>query len=364
MDNTFNRDSTNIVKGMAILLIVVHHVFWNSFFAQDSIPQVFIFPVVTRLITRWGFCFIHVFSAITGYGFAISIRKKHPFSVFLRREVSLLSVFLPIYLLSTLVFIVFCGGFNQFYKVYYQDTILGTVINILLDSLGLSDMFGMSILNPTWWYFSAAHFICFSLFVLSLLCSIRLKRSGYLIIWLTLLVYLFFFPCLYGCMMLSALSGFVICYYNIFGIISKLYCKFIKNYIVGYLIETVLLFIGFILWFQLIHIFDPHFVSAIMLPLPIMLLAKDFINKLVGINKFFIFLGKKSAYIFMIHTLVYSVYPFAKEFVFSAKYAFVTYLLVVAISVFGGIIIDRIEEIIGYKKYIKSIKEKCDAILL
>lgn len=77
MKRTFTKENTNIVKGIAILLIVCHNVFWNYFFS-DGGKRVFLFSGLTLSLTRWGFCCNHIFSTITGYGIAASARKKNP----------------------------------------------------------------------------------------------------------------------------------------------------------------------------------------------------------------------------------------------------------------------------------------------
>lgn len=35
MERTFSKEDTNIVKGIAILIIACHHIFWNELFVVD-----------------------------------------------------------------------------------------------------------------------------------------------------------------------------------------------------------------------------------------------------------------------------------------------------------------------------------------
>lgn len=165
-------------------------------------------------------------------------------------------------------------------------------------------------------------------------------------------------PILYGDMVFSALSGFLISQDDIVGRLSFFGNKLAKSKTIGHITEILFLCIWVIGWYGLVQIIDAHLVSAVMLPLPFMLLATDCLQYVPGINNGLAFVGKYSAYIFMIHTLIYSVYPFARDFVFSFEYAVITYFLVVGISLMIGIIIDKVEYIIGYKKIIELAKEK------
>lgn len=109
MKHTFTKENTNIVKGIAILLIVCHHVFWDYFFS-DGRAQKFFISDLTKFFTRWGFCCNHVFSAITGYGIAALERNNRPTKLFLHREISLLSAFVPIYIAASIVYTMSGGG--------------------------------------------------------------------------------------------------------------------------------------------------------------------------------------------------------------------------------------------------------------
>lgn len=204
-----------------------------------------------------------------------------------------------------------------------------------------------------------AHVIIIVMTFLCVFFSKKFQKNGYAFVWVFLFALMVAKPILYGSMVLSALSGFLIFRYDIVGRLSLLFTnKHTPNKVLGRIAEILSLCIWAIGWYGLVQRFDAHLVSAVMLPLPFMLLAKDFLQYIPGINSGIAFVGKYSTYIFMIHTLIYNVYPFARNFVFSFEYAVITYFLVVGMSLIIGIIIDKVECIIGYKKIIELAKEK------
>lgn len=358
MNHTFNKDHTNIVKGLAIMIIVCHHVFWNALIIKGDGSTKILFSDLTIFVTRWGFCCNHVFAAITGFGIAASIKSKKPLRVLYRREISVISLAIPVYIVASIVFILFCGGFDTFFNIYHGSS-SKSILNIFLDMIGLSDAFQLRLLNPIWWYFSAVHVFTIALIMICVYFENRQSRHGFLFMAIIWFITMIINPILYGCMMLAALSGFLINYYNLIDKITYLFHVSLKNRFIGYITEFLFIFSLFYFWYFFVKKEeDPHLVSAILLPLPFFLLAKEFVYRIPIVSKGLMFIGKYSAYIFMIHGLIYSVYPFSRRFVYSFEYGIVTYIIVLMISLGVGIVMEKILRIIGYKKMINTLKEK------
>lgn len=349
--NSFTKKDTNKLKGIAILVIVCHHVFWNSFFV-DGTTQIFIFPILTAFITRWGFCFNHVFAALTGFGMAFSLsNKQSSLKYILEREVQIIGLVIPVYIIASVSFILLDG----FIRLYSQNHI-PVSLSILLDMGGYSDIFRLVKFNPTWWYFGATHVITIAVCLIDWLSkkSYRFLQHVYLLAVVILSVLMFVRPILYGCMILSALVGACIYKYNVIEKIDSFVStvnlrKYIKSIVI-----FVFSFALLLIWSIGVRYKDPHFISAIFLPLSCFLLVKEFLKIECSI---FELIGKNSSYIFMIHTFIYSVFCFSSQWVYSFRYAFATYLSVIIFSVLIGCVIDKIEVATNYK-YVLSIIRK------
>lgn len=324
-----------------------------------GINQLFLFPELSKFFTRWGFVCNHVFAGITGYGLASKLSQKESISdvwrVYYEREVSLISTAVPLYIIASIVFIVTCGGVSKYLGIYKNHSI---VANIILDMFGCADIFKLNMMNPTWWYFGVSYFFVTALCTLILgLRYIKIdKKLAYIVAYCALVAMLFIKPFLYGNVTLSCLTGVLIYKFDIVTRISKTF-ENRKNVVVGRTVEMVCILIAFLLWYFLARHLDTHFVSAIILPPVFMLVVTDYIQHIPVAKNVLAFIGKYSAYVFMIHTFIYNIFTYSSDFVYSFKYAIVTYLLVLGISLCTGIFIDCVEVKLGYKCIIEKLKE-------
>lgn len=163
----FTFDDTNICKGIAVLMMMFHHLF-NDYeeYAGCSVDYLpFTGDQITTIALMCKVC-VAVFVFITGFGLAASYAKQFghdressarelaAFSV--RRWWKLMTNFWPIY-----VFALLCGPLGRSAFSVYAGGARVFAVDAVVDFLGLSEAFGTPTLNPTWWYMSLAVLLIF-----------------------------------------------------------------------------------------------------------------------------------------------------------------------------------------------------------
>lgn len=165
MRRTFTKQDSQSVKGIAILLMLVHHLFYSAKSSHGLL--VVYWPLYEgQMIAFARFCKICVpaFVFVTAYGMARKYQTAGPGKrvqsrLTIYRYASLMVSFLFVYVLALL----FCqiGGIRTWTEVY--GTGLKSGCYALADMLGLTYFTGTPTLNPTWWYMSVAVMLIFAL---------------------------------------------------------------------------------------------------------------------------------------------------------------------------------------------------------
>lgn len=151
----FDKTSTNVCKGIAIILMYVHH----SFYSADSWSGCdVIFSPLTESQTVWiaqvcKVC-VAVFVLLSAYGTYISSAGANGTysTVVWRRYRKLAGGFLIVYVLTQLfsrligIDRIAVYGESRFMRLFYT----------VIDALGLASAFGTPSYNATWWYMSLA----------------------------------------------------------------------------------------------------------------------------------------------------------------------------------------------------------------
>lgn len=173
MENTFSKRYTNITKGVAIILMMLHHCFLSVDRFENYTISFFPFKQeLVVLLAKSGKCCVGIFTFLSAYGLTrsylkkksqeISLAPKEFYGKFvLRRYFNLLSGFIVIYLIA---FIGSCFLTDKTPIVIYckkDKTPLTFAFYMVLDLLGLSRIVGTSSLINTWWYMGLALTIIF-----------------------------------------------------------------------------------------------------------------------------------------------------------------------------------------------------------
>lgn len=140
---------TNILKGLALILLLIHHLFSKNTgeFNEITIAG---HDIVTSVAQLSNIC-VAIFVLLSGYGLTRKqeISGEESLAGFYKgRYVKLLFNFWFIWILFVSVELLMGG--RSFVDVYH-DHIVGRAI---LDFFGLSYLFGFYGYNPTWWFMS------------------------------------------------------------------------------------------------------------------------------------------------------------------------------------------------------------------
>lgn len=176
MDRTFTKRDSQAMKGIAIWLMLFHHLFYSAD-SPHGLPVSFLLFDWKQVTAVARFCKICVpaFVFVTAYGMTMKYKTtelggKSMARLTVRRYLSLMVSFLFIYVLA----FVFCqlGGMRSWSEIYGGGG--RSVLYAVLDMLGMTYLTETPTMNPTWWYMTVAVALIFVLPFLWLSVS----RSG------------------------------------------------------------------------------------------------------------------------------------------------------------------------------------------
>lgn len=151
MRQSLSLRDTNVLKGVALLLLLFHHLFYMQYGYYDDIPIARGHYLVQEIGIACKLC-VTVFVFLSGYGLAAKaentggIRSLKEF--YLQRYTKLLVNYWIIWLVFVPIgVLVFGRGLGDAYGQH-------TTIKFILDIIGVLNCFGVYGYNPTWWFYS------------------------------------------------------------------------------------------------------------------------------------------------------------------------------------------------------------------
>lgn len=171
-----NKSQTNICKGIAIIMMYVHHLFynWETVEGFEIIWTPFEGDSVIWFAQLCKVC-VAIFVFLTGYGCAKASLERNEASiaktVFYRCWKFLCNYWFVfvIFIIAAQCMTVF-GKNRTFTTVYCQEGKFHGIVYFLLDFLGIANIFGTPTFNATWWYIPyAILFICITPFLIKLI---------------------------------------------------------------------------------------------------------------------------------------------------------------------------------------------------
>ena len=143
------KDS-NSLKGIALLLLLCHHLFYN---ANDGYSDIYIGHgqyLIHLLAMQCKLC-VAIFVFLSGYGLMRQMQNGMPSlrAYYQRRSTKLLMNYWLIWLIFVPIGILFFD--RTFVSVYGEEFVY---VKFIADWFGLSNAFGFFGYNATWWFYS------------------------------------------------------------------------------------------------------------------------------------------------------------------------------------------------------------------
>ncbi len=358
MKSKFSKDSTLMIKGMAIILMYVHHYYTDKSRYASYIVDFFPFHETDVVrFAQFGKVCVGMFVFLSAYGITSSMKAKSPSYDFTRRQSGIhtlkrMTSLMGGYWFAFLVmFLISFAGFSWNYREVYGIGKMG-VYYFVIDFLGLSHLYDTPTFCPTWWYMTLAILI-----VLLMPVLVRwYKKDGILMILLCLLI-----PRALNLEILSLTRWLLAVNLGILFADRDLLVKCkdfmaVKNLRLNKLIKfvtaTVLLFVCIKLkispmWRKYLDIWD----SAV--PVFIVYYGFEFITPIPGVSRLLKFIGRYSMNMFLTHTFFRALY-FGKFF-YSFHYAFLNVLVLLVITLALSVLMEWVKKVLRYEKIFRKI---------
>ena len=363
----FTKEHRMQMKGIAIIILLFHHCFLNAqrwatvpyeklattkgwgYYPISFAP--FSSHTIQYLASFSKIC-VAMFVFMTGYGMWVSYesqKKKTTMSNYIKkRMVTLMTGFLIIFVVTEILAI----PTGRFIEVYGHD--FRSVVYMIIDALGLAKLLGTPLFCLTWWYMSLAIVL---IMIFPFVHSI-MEKYQWVVVVASIIV-----PRACGFGQSTDLFRYLLAYtlgmyFAQHDLLARIKEKFMEQNVAGKLLSLIVSLIGLAViikcrqnaWIGWKYLdFWDGFAAMYMIVISyIYILNGKWIVKGLG------FLGKHSMNIFLIHSFYRDV--FFHEFTYSFYYAWLDYIVLMAISLVTSIVLEWFKKLIRYEKFIDWVK--------
>lgn len=363
----FTKEHTMQMKGIAIIILLFHHCFLNAqrwatvpyeklattkgwgYYPISFAP--FSSHTIQYLASFSKIC-VAMFVFMTGYGMWVSYesqKKKTTMSNYIKkRMVTLMTGFLIIFVVTEILAI----PTGRFIEVYGHD--FRSVVYMIIDALGLAKLLGTPLFCLTWWYMSLAIVL---IMIFPFVHSIMGKYQWVVVV-ASIIV-----PRACGFGQSTDLFRYLLAYtlgmyFAQHDLLVRIKEKFMEQNVAGKLLYLIVSLIGLAViikcrqnaWigWKYLDFWDGFAAMYVIVISYIYILNGKWIVKGLG------FLGKHSMNIFLIHSFYRDV--FFHEFTYSFYYAWLDYIVLMAISLVTSIVLEWFKKLIRYEKFIDWVK--------
>lgn len=346
---SFTKEHSLILKGCMVFMLLFHHVFFGNTVADEGVilctgrVNLFYNMVSYGKLCLSGFAFISAYG-ITCQLMSCKGRMRDYLEITVGRLVKLSGSCVFVYVIAILYkrFIVL-----QSIKDVYRD-VSGPFHPpyMLLDALGLADLFDTPTFNVTWWYFSyAIMLICALPAIFVLYRKIRI---------FTFPLVMFFLD---DSMVGIAALGVLFAYEGIFDKLEEAARKDRRVW-VGILVACLSALACSYSIVACERDSDPAmYWAGAVYALTVML----YLSKIPVFSTIMKWIGRHSATIFMTHTLIYMY--FYKDFIYSFKQDYLIYGVLFGCSLATAVVIDTLRKLVHYDKLVAYINDKIKGFL-
>ena len=348
-----SKEQTNICKGIAIIMMYVHHLFYSWETVQNY--EINWYPL-TGDIVIWiaqlcKVC-VAVFVFLTGYGSTKSyfnrnekIKKK----VF-ERYFRFLSNYWIIFLLGIILGCCMgpLGAQHTIGTVYFQEGKFKGIVYFLIDFIGVANIFGTPTFNATWWYVPyAILFIFIVLYLVKVVEKLQILTIGIIVLAPRFLYDVDGRP-IFRYLLVLVLG----IYFARFNIFEKLKQSPLAKSKIDIIFVTVLS-IFLILIRQRLGYYD---VSEGGLAICICYYVYRIFTYIKGLNKLLELLGKHSMNLFLLHSFII-VYYFKDE-IYSLENIWIILLGSFLVTFLISVIIEWTKKILHFNESINKLQNK------
>lgn len=363
----FTKEHTMQMKGIAIIILLFHHCFLNAqrwatvpyeklattkgwgYYPISFAP--FSSHTIQYLASFSKIC-VAMFVFMTGYGMWVSYesqKKKTTMSNYIKkRMVTLMTGFLIIFVVTEILAI----PTGRFIEVYGHD--FRSVVYMIIDALGLAKLLGTPLFCLTWWYMSLAIVL---IMIFPFVHSI-MEKYQWVVVVASIIV-----PRACGFGQSTDLLRYLLAYtlgmyFAQHDLLARIKEKFMEQNVAGKLLSLIVSLIGLAViikcrqnaWigWKYLDFWDGFAAMYVIVISYIYILNGKWIVKGLG------FLGKHSMNIFLIHSFYRDV--FFHEFTYSFYYAWLDYIVLMAISLVTSIVLEWFKKLIRYEKFIDWVK--------
>lgn len=363
----FTKEHTMQMKGIAIIILLFHHCFLNAqrwatvpyeklattkgwgYYPISFAP--FSSHTIQYLASFSKIC-VAMFVFMTGYGMWVSYesqKKKTTMSNYIKkRMVTLMTGFLIIFVVTEILAI----PTGRFIEVYGHD--FRSVVYMIIDALGLAKLLGTPLFCLTWWYMSLAIVL---IMIFPFVHSI-MEKYQWIVVVASIIV-----PRACGFGQSTDLFRYLLAYtlgmyFAQHDLLARIKEKFMEQNVEGKLLSLIVSLIGLAViikcrqnaWigWKYLDFWDGFAAMYVIVLSYIYILNGKWIVKGLG------FLGKHSMNIFLIHSFYRDV--FFHEFTYSFYYAWLDYIVLMAISLVTSIVLEWFKKLIRYEKFIEWVK--------
>lgn len=326
----FSLDYTLAIKGIAVLLLLFHHLGANADlgFSSDS-------PL--NLPAYFAKVCVVIFVFLSGYGMSESFNRQK-IKTFKQTLLFTLSHLKKLLLNYWLIFIIVLL-FGIITKAHTLDLYRPHLYaHLSLDFLGLADLFGTPTFNLTWWFMTLAILLYLlfpllksipkKLLFLPLLFALLISLASPNFIYFGLNQYLFPF-----------ILGIIFSNYHLFDKLHSLFSSKITRSTVTTILLTLACVFRFLVNGTLLD--NP---AEIFLALSIIFFCIEIIiPNLKYTTKSLKFLGIHSGNIFLVHTLIYE--TFFLDFFLSLNSFFLSFVFLLLFSLIFSVIVEKIKNL-------------------
>lgn len=363
----FTKEHTMQMKGIAIIILLFHHCFLNAqrwatvpyeklattkgwgYYPISFAP--FSSHTIQYLASFSKIC-VAMFVFMTGYGMWVSYesqKKKTTMSNYIKkRMVTLMTGFLIIFVVTEILAI----PTGRFIEVYGHD--FRSVVYMIIDALGLAKLLGTPLFCLTWWYMSLAIVL---IMIFPFIHSI-MEKYQWIVVVASIIV-----PRACGFGQSTDLFRYLLAYtlgmyFAQHDLLARIKEKFMEQNMAGKLLSLIVSLIGLAViikcrqnaWigWKYLDFWDGFAAMYVIVFSYIYILNGKWIVKGLG------FLGKHSMNIFLIHSFYRDI--FFHEFTYSFYYAWLDYIVLMAISLVTSLVLEWFKKLIRYEKFIDLVK--------